>query len=57
MDEDKDKPKHDFEDKDEFQMIYEWSVHPDLPRFPHTLFCPQRGMGEHKAKFLQGESA
>ena len=38
-------------------MIYECSVHPDLPRFPHTLSCPQGGMGEHKAKFLQGESA
>ena len=57
MDEDEDEPKHDFEDKDEFQMIYECSVHPDLPMFPHTGSCPQGGMEEHKEKFLQGESA
>ena len=38
-------------------MIYECSVHPDLPRFPHTLSCPQGGMEEHKEMFLQGESA
>ena len=57
MDEDEDEIKHDFEDKDEFQMIYECSVHPDLPMFPHTGSCPQGGMEEHKEKFLQGESA
>ena len=38
-------------------MIYECSVHPDLPRFPHTWSCPQGGMEEHKEMFLQGESA
>ena len=38
-------------------MIYECSVHPDLPRFPHTWSCPQGGMEEHKEKFLRGESA